>query len=388
MTKRAASPSDARHSDVPHRGRQRLGQRGHAGLRAGIAALTALGMVVAVLGARRSLGASAEAEVIPPPVVRTSFADTIDVDRFQRGNLHAHSAKSDGDSPAAVVIAHYREQGYQFLALTDHNQFLDLARYRDSESDRFVLIGGEEVTMAAAGMPVHVNALCTRSVIGGGRFKSRVDALRWAVERIDEQDGVALVNHPNFHYALEVQHIAQVPGAKLLEIHSGHPMVRHQGDADHTSSEQKWDQLLSLGLDYAAVAVDDMHALAERPAARVPKARPGTGWVGVFGGETSREAICDGLRRGRLYASSGVELARLRVSGDELAVWLDDGDAWVEMVSERGEVLDAGHPEPDEKRGDFAARYHLTGSEGYVRARISGSSGGSAWTQAYRVVSR
>jgi len=40
--------------------------------------------------------------------------------RFYRGNLHTHSTRSDGrQSPEAVITA-YREQGYDFLALTDH----------------------------------------------------------------------------------------------------------------------------------------------------------------------------------------------------------------------------------------------------------------------------
>ena len=37
-----------------------------------------------------------------------------------KGNLHAHSTFSDGHRPVAEVIARYREMGYGFLAITDH----------------------------------------------------------------------------------------------------------------------------------------------------------------------------------------------------------------------------------------------------------------------------
>ena len=37
-----------------------------------------------------------------------------------RGNLHAHSDRSDGVAPPAEVIAAYRAAGYDFLVLTDH----------------------------------------------------------------------------------------------------------------------------------------------------------------------------------------------------------------------------------------------------------------------------
>jgi len=37
-----------------------------------------------------------------------------------KGNLHAHTTFSDGRRPVAEVIARYREMGYGFLAITDH----------------------------------------------------------------------------------------------------------------------------------------------------------------------------------------------------------------------------------------------------------------------------
>ena len=45
-----------------------------------------------------------------------------------RGNLHTHTTNSDGDSPPDVVTAWYRDAGYDFLALTDH----DLLTHPDS----------------------------------------------------------------------------------------------------------------------------------------------------------------------------------------------------------------------------------------------------------------
>ena len=40
--------------------------------------------------------------------------------RSYRGNLHTHSTLSDGMRSPEAVCAHYREAGYDFLALTDH----------------------------------------------------------------------------------------------------------------------------------------------------------------------------------------------------------------------------------------------------------------------------
>ena len=40
--------------------------------------------------------------------------------RFFRGNLHTHSTRSDGALEPAEVCRRYRDEGYDFLALTDH----------------------------------------------------------------------------------------------------------------------------------------------------------------------------------------------------------------------------------------------------------------------------
>ena len=40
--------------------------------------------------------------------------------RFYKGNLHVHSANSDGTLPPEELARVYREAGYDFLAITDH----------------------------------------------------------------------------------------------------------------------------------------------------------------------------------------------------------------------------------------------------------------------------
>lgn len=41
--------------------------------------------------------------------------------RWYKGNTHAHTTESDGDSSPEAVTRWYRDQGYQFLVLSDHN---------------------------------------------------------------------------------------------------------------------------------------------------------------------------------------------------------------------------------------------------------------------------
>ncbi len=306
------------------------------------------------------------------------FTDDIDVSTFQKGNLHTHTTFSDGDHPPQDVYVWYRDHGYHFLAITDHNTLTDPAIYRLLERKRFVMIPGEEVTMRGAGKQVHVNALCTRRTVGGRSFDTQGEALAWAVREVRAQGGVALVNHPNWDWALVASHLPAARGAQLLEIASGHPYVHTLGDADHLSHEALWDGTLAAGLGLAGVAVDDAHIYG--PHAAETAARPGRAWLQVFAPEPTREAICEALSQGRLYASTGVTLKRIVVKDGTYAVYPADRSVQVEFVGQGGRVLQsgaAGH--------DGAARYQLVGGEGYVRARATSSNGKHAWTQPSRV---
>ncbi|HUF65528.1 MAG TPA: hypothetical protein VMM17_06075, partial [Gemmatimonadaceae bacterium] len=63
-----------------------------------------------------------------------------------QGNTHTHTLESDGDSPPATVVRWYRDHGYNFLVLSDHNVFTDPAGLTALTDSSFILIGGEELT--------------------------------------------------------------------------------------------------------------------------------------------------------------------------------------------------------------------------------------------------
>ena len=42
-------------------------------------------------------------------------------DQWFKGNLHTHTFWSDGDAPPEITIDWYKNNGYDFLALSDHN---------------------------------------------------------------------------------------------------------------------------------------------------------------------------------------------------------------------------------------------------------------------------
>jgi hypothetical protein len=323
--------------------------------------------------------ASTIASAIPKPTKPGKFREVVDVSIFQRGNIHTHSKFSDGDSPPPVLYNWYKSHGYSWLAITDHNTRTNPGTYKLLEKKgKFVIVAGEEVTMIGGGRQVHVNALCHQKAIGGIKLGTQAEAMAWAIRKIHEQGGVALVNHPNWDWSWGFESIEGAKGAELFEIFSGHPWVHQEGDATHESHEKLWDHALSAGYDFTGVAVDDAHIFGPNSAAKA--AKPGRGWVEVFAPEPKKDLICEALAKGKLYASSGPKLKRITVDGGAFTVWPSAPGAIVEFIGKGGAVLSKGPA-----KGDDGARFDLQGGETYVRARITDPNQKQAWTNAYRV---
>src|SRR6187431_1619088 len=81
--------------------------------------------------------------------------------RWYKGNTHTHTLNSDGDSTPDEVVRWYREHGYAFLVLTDHNFLtsVDGLNAVHGADQRFLVVKGEEVTDQFGGKPLHINGL-------------------------------------------------------------------------------------------------------------------------------------------------------------------------------------------------------------------------------------
>ena len=62
-----------------------------------------------------------------------------------KGNTHTHTTESDGDTSPELVARWYRDHGYDFLILSDHNTLTDPGSLAHLVDSGFLLIPGEEV---------------------------------------------------------------------------------------------------------------------------------------------------------------------------------------------------------------------------------------------------
>ena len=86
--------------------------------------------------------------------------------RWYKGNTHTHTLNSDGDSTPDDVVRWYREHGYQFLVLTDHNFLTSVAGLNalHGADEKFLVIKGEEVTDRYEDESLHINGLDVNAV--------------------------------------------------------------------------------------------------------------------------------------------------------------------------------------------------------------------------------
>jgi hypothetical protein len=315
--------------------------------------------------------------------------------RWFRGNTHAHTLNSDGDSPPDAVARWYRTHGYQFTFITDHeyNTDADALTRMVGGPGRFLVLPAQEVTQRTADAThpdgvrqAHVNALGVRTLVrpmGERNIANTTIAATYArnIAAIRAAGGVPQVNHPNFRWSVQLADMLDLPDSTMFELWNGHPDVFNLGGADTLgraalSTEALWDSLLTRGKLLFAVADDDSHSFKPEDADNPNLTRPGRGWVMVRADTLELGAILTSLRRGDFYASTGVTLKRYDATTTAIDVEIaPTGDIryLVEFVGSGGRVL--------AKSTTHRGHYDITGSEGYVRVRISDSAGRRAWTQ-------
>jgi hypothetical protein len=372
-----------------------------------------------------------------------------------KGNLHTHSVWSDGTDYPEMIVDWYHANGYDFLALTEHDllqegeRWVDvnaadagwpprnasarralpgyvarfgaewvqerhedgrhlvrlrpLAEYRQlfEQPGRFLLLTGEEITDRGG---AHVNAfnLATAILPGGGDTPgARIAGNLAAVEEQRTATGraiVAIVNHPNFVWALTAEELAGIPHVRLFEVCNGHMLVNNAGDAEHASTERIWDVALALRHDaglppFFAVATDDAHDYREYGDTI---SRPGRGWVMVRAPNLTRNDVAEALRAGDFYASTGVTIRSEQHDARRMRIEIDPdpGASYrTQFIGTRISTPLSGRPVMD-AAGDTVrttrvydagvgavlaevegttAEYVFRGDERYVRAKVVSS---------------
>lgn len=306
--------------------------------------------------------------------------------KWFKGNLHTHTFWSDGDDFPEMVANWYKENGYHFLGLSDHNILLSgekwvtigtnktrltaLEKYRArfpeavqtrtqiststngivttnlqvrladltqlkqrfESRGKFLMIPSEEISADHEKKPIHINATNIRELIiprGGNSvyevMQNNIDAVLAQRQRTG-QPMFPHLNHPNFHFAVTAEDLMRVQGERFFEVYNGHPAVFNEGDEQHPSTERMWDIILAWRL--AILHLEPMFGIAVDDSHNyhgdgAKNANPGRGWTMVRARRLTPEHIVHAMEAGDFYPSTGVLLKSIKRSPKKLAVEID-----------------------------------------------------------------
>ncbi|MFN8472239.1 MAG: phosphotransferase [Anaerolineae bacterium] len=223
--------------------------------------------------------------------------------QFWRGNLHTHSTESDGMLSPEQVCRVYEDNGYDFLALTDH--FLasygfpvtDTRPYRHAG---FTTLIGAELHAGQTELGNLWHILAVGLPLDFAPPAPGEDGPGIAGRALAAGAYVA-VAHPAW-YTLTERDVVSLGPVDAIETFNG-------VSVDYNDRADSWyvlDLMAMRGRRYLACATDDAHFQPKRWDAM-------RGWVWVKSETLTPEAILAALKQGAYYSSCGPEIHDIQV---------------------------------------------------------------------------
>lgn len=291
-------------------------------------------------------------------------------EKWFKGNLHCHSTVSDGILSPEEVVKLYRSNGYDFLALTDHEMFTNFQEFSD---DEFLIIPGLEVAfeISKPGRCHHIVGI--HSGEKDAPVPKRMERYKQPDLKDTEKAQQVIDDLKSFGYPsiychpiwsrVEFEDIRDIEGFFAMEIYNhGTAVSCHTGLAT-----VYWDSFLRRGRRVWGVATDDAHHYAKDSCG---------GWVMVNASDLSVESIVDAMMKGAFYSSSGPSIMRYEIEDGRVVVECSPVHAIHFVVYERP---GGSHTATDDGYVDHAA-YKLRGDEVFVRVECVDKTGKTAWT--------
>ncbi|MET7887795.1 CehA/McbA family metallohydrolase [Streptomyces avermitilis] len=283
--------------------------------------------------------------------------------RFWRGNLHTHSDRSDGAKSPEETACHYRDAGYDFLALTDHFRAeygFPVTDTRPLRTAGFTTLLGAELhaPRTEAGPSWHIVAVgLPLDFAPPGPGESGPQLAR----RARAAGAFIGMAHPSASL-LTAADAKSLDAAHAVEVYNALSAREDRGESWHLT-----DVLLNRGNRLTAYAADDAHFQPHDPPACAA-------WVQVRAESLDPEQLVSALKAGHFYSSTGPELHDVQ---------LDDGRVTVRCSPVRKVLLTGSVPGAQVLQGDALTEASLPVEmfrHGYCRVTVEDAAGGRAWS--------
>ena len=246
---------------------------------------------------------------------------------WYKGNTHTHSTVSDGRLDPKVLATLYREAGYDFLAITDHDIY---GIYEEMNTDNFIVLPGAETqlpnTRPGRWGCHHIVAL---GIPGKNQFThgQRVPYDNtWSAQKLVDflrsNGNLAVYAHPNWSHSdmVELESLKGILGMEIYNF-TTEKLFGCGYSCDY------YDQLLWKDKKPYCIASDDSHQKV---------CDYFGGFIMVNASALTHENIIMALLEGRFYASSGPLL---------YDIYREDGMVYIKCSPCRAiQMLSNGHP--------------------------------------------
>ena len=278
---------------------------------------------------------------------------------FYKGNLHMHTTCSDGVLSPEAAIALYQAQGYDFVAITDH----DTVALETQLVQGLLVLSGMEVAYDLPGEELHI--------VGIGIPKAIEQSLMYqygpqhAIDTIRAFGGRAILAHP----AWSLNTLATISGLQHLsaaEIYNS--ISTAPRNCLRADSSSLLDMAAAHGCLHPLVAVDDAHFYEGEHC---------KSFVMVQAETRTQAALLNAIDQGRFYASQGPIVKQLSVDTQQIRIECSPVStiifysnlSWVTGRCRMGEGL-------------TSSVYTLPTQTGetFVRCQMIDAQGRSAWT--------
>jgi hypothetical protein len=274
-----------------------------------------------------------------------------DAPGWYRGDLHSHSAHSDGSClslggqkvpcPVFLTLQAAKARGLDFLALSDHNATSQYNVERELQPyfDTLLLIPAREITTFQG----HANIFGTTEFVPFRLGTSEVPDMKAMTRAVHAKGALISINHPTSpsgEACMGCGWLAETDYADIdaIEAING-GSVRGQGGTVEGPVDgiPFWQARLNEGFHLTAIGGSDNHNATATPDQQTFVGLPTTV---IYAENLSQAALLDGIKKGRVFVDMGVGADRLvdlkatykknsAVMGETLAVPAN-GDVLVE----------------------------------------------------------
>ena len=295
----------------------------------------------------------------------------IDDNKMLKGGLHCHTTRSDGSCTPEEVMRLHRENGYDFLAITDHRRYNHV---NFAPETGLTIIPGMEFDNSNSipcrhGFRTYHTVCIGPSQEDGNGFahEERVPSVNAPdqqtyqvfLDEIHAKKNLTIYCHPEWS-STPARYFDKLRGNFAMEIWNSGCVIDNDMDKDAAY----WDELLGQGIRIFGVATDDGHPIYHHC----------KGWV-MVNAENNVNAILKALEDGAFYSSTGPEIYDFYVK---------DGKAVVEcspaaMIRLHSDCHPTRLCQDPEGKPVTRAEFDVSDYD-YIRITVIDEQGRHAWT--------